>query len=114
MSVLAREIVDVHGIMYGQENRLSTVQPLAGRRLRIEYSDGTTYELDLAPLIAHGGTMDLLANDAVFQSAHVASGGDALEFTEGLDFCADSIRVDCELQKAGYPDPWSMDFEEQT
>src|SRR6185295_10999773 len=100
------EKLDVHQIMYGQENLLVKAEPLAGRRLRLEYSDGASYVLDMQPLIAKGGVMAELDNDDVFKAVRISVHGSALEFTEDLDFCADSIRVDCEFQKAGYPDPW--------
>jgi hypothetical protein len=110
MSQTVVEGVDIQSLMDGRDNRILVAEPRTRHRLHLEYADGSQYDLDMTPLLAKGGVMQPLTEDAVFAQVKVILNGRAIAFTDEIDFCADSLRVDCELQRAGFADPWSMDI----
>ncbi|MEZ5339390.1 MAG: DUF2442 domain-containing protein [bacterium] len=89
--------IDIDAIL-AMDNRILSIEALPDFHLKLDYADGTVYTLDFRPIIAKGGVMQALRNDEVFKQVHVAHDGIAIEFPGGMDFCADSLRVDAELQ----------------
>lgn len=102
--------LDIQQMMYGQENIIVSATVLRAGILRLAYSDGRVYELDMRPLFTQSPLLAELARPDVFDAVALAAGGRVIEFPGELDFCADSLRVDCELQLAGITDPWSQDI----
>lgn len=110
MSTTTLSGLDIQRLMYGQENVIVSAVAQGAGILRLSYSDGKDYLLDMSPLFSQGALMAELSRPEVFSAVEVAAGGRAIEFPGELDFCADSLRVDCELQLAGIADPWSLDI----
>jgi hypothetical protein len=100
MSIRTTQDVEV---TYGAQ--LAAVEVLPDFCIRLKYRDGAEYIYDFKPTIAAGGLMALLADPEVFQQAYAAHGGTAVAFTDELEFCADGLRYEAELQKRGLPIP---------
>ncbi|KKB78081.1 hypothetical protein VW35_13325 [Devosia soli] len=65
-------------------HRLSSVVPLAGRVVKIVWSDGRESQADLMPLLAnHRSYVSLRKDDRLFRSARVSADGGALEWSDG-------------------------------
>lgn len=92
--------VKVEQIVRGN-NTIVAVRPLPDFEIELRYSDGTVYIIDFKPIIKGGGVMSALADSSVFNAVKVAHDGIAIEFPGKIDFCADSLRIDGELQKTG-------------
>jgi hypothetical protein len=63
----------------------------AATHLRLTYADGSTVEIDFAPLIQQGGVYASLADPAFFAQVCIGAGGRFIEWPNGLDFCADAL-----------------------
>lgn len=83
------------------ENEITSARALGDFVLRLEFSDGDSYELDFKPRIARGGVMARLSDPAVFSAVRVILDGYAIEFPGNIDFSADALRLDAELQRRG-------------
>jgi len=75
------------------------VYALPDSHLRLVYEDGAEYTLDFRAIVARGGVMAALRDDAVFSRVRVAHDGIAIEFPGEIDFCADALRMDAEAQE---------------
>lgn len=72
--------------------RIRTVTYVRGYRLRLEFSDGVSGDVNLEPVLsdAKGIVADLKDLD-MFQRVAVASEGGALVWPNGVDFCPDAL-----------------------
>lgn len=70
---------------------IRSVTPQAAARLRLTYADGSTVEIDFAPLIQQGGVYAPLADPAFFARVGIGAGRRFIEWPGGLDFCADAL-----------------------
>lgn len=84
-----------------QENRLLQVHPMADQHLELSYSDGTRYCVDMKPYIRLGTPAAALGDPRIFATVRLARRGLAIEFEGGVDFCADALRLDAELELHG-------------
>jgi hypothetical protein len=72
-------------------HEIRSITPQAAARLRLTYADGSTVEIDFAPLIQQGGVYTPLADPAFFAQVGIGAGGRFIEWPGGLDFCADAL-----------------------
>jgi hypothetical protein len=89
--------IEIQEIM-SLDNRLVSVVVLDDFRIRLEYSDGAHYLLDFSGWL-DSGVLVQLKDPEVFAQARIGPNGRCLEFPGAIDFCADSLRMDAELQK---------------
>ena len=80
--------------------RITQLEVLSGRALKLAYSTGEEAVVDFAPIIAEGGVFATLSTDAVFSSVELGAGGTFIEFPGGIDFCADSLLETAQRQVA--------------
>jgi hypothetical protein len=73
--------------------RLTAVEPLPVRRLRLSYADGQTFEADLRAWIDTGAALRALKNAKLFKQARIGAGGHSVDWIVGkLDLGADNLR----------------------
>jgi len=65
--------------------------PHTATRLRLVYTDGSTAELDFAPLIEWGGVYAPLADPTFFAQVSIGTSGRFIAWPGGLEFCADAL-----------------------
>lgn len=69
--------------------RLAAAVPLEGRKISVRFRDGREKIVDLAPALASRRIyIPLRADDALFRSLRVSEYGDAIEWSDDLDFSA--------------------------
>jgi len=69
--------------------RIKQVQPMEGLRVRLELTDGSELERDLAPLLVGPFFTRLRADPALFQQVHVVDG--TLGWPGNIDTCPDMV-----------------------
>jgi len=69
--------------------RIKTVRPLGRYRLELEFSDGTSGQVDLGHL-AGSGVFAAWEAPGAFEDVSVGSGGEA-SWNCGVDLCADAL-----------------------
>jgi hypothetical protein len=69
--------------------RIREAQPLAGRRLRLVLTDGSTVERDVRPLLRGPIFAPLLDDDAAFRDLRVEGG--TVVWANGADLCPDVL-----------------------
>lgn len=69
--------------------RIASVTPLAGQRLRLGLTDGTTIERDVGPLLNGPVFKDIREKPALFAQAQ-ATGGTVV-WPNGADLCPDVV-----------------------
>lgn len=92
--------LDIEAILH-LENRLTAVHAADDSQLELHYSDGTDYRLNMQPYMRVGTPAAALGDPLIFESVRLARQGRAVEFEGGIDFCADALRLDAELQLHG-------------
>jgi hypothetical protein len=83
------------------DNVLASVRALPDLKLELLYADGSVYTLDMKFRIRAGTPAAALWDERIFNSVRIARRGRAIEFEGGIDFCADALRVDAELELRG-------------
>jgi hypothetical protein len=77
--------------------RLISADPIGGYRLRLQYSDGFTGEVDFADTVAKGGIFAFMRDPQRFRSVTVTHNGSALCWIDDegdeIDFDADAQRM---------------------
>lgn len=80
------------------EHLITAMRFANGRRLRLQYGDGSVYEKDFAELIELGGVFARLADESYWRRCMVEDGGRALAWPTvngdpitALDLCADAL-----------------------
>ena len=74
--------------------RIRHAEQLEGLKLRLDYDDNTSVVADFEPLIDRGGMFERLRAPDYFSRFVIARGGRALEWPDGLDFCADALWIE--------------------
>lgn len=69
---------------------LSSVVPLTGRRVRLRYSDDTTADVDLTPLLQHPLHHRVLTDDTLFNEAHINDDG-TIAWPNGTDIAPEVL-----------------------
>jgi Protein of unknown function (DUF2442) len=72
---------------------IETITPKPDYRLQLVYSDGSSIVIDFKPLIAKGGVFSALADPDFFAQVSVGDRGRSIEWSNGVDFCADALRM---------------------
>ena len=81
--------------------RLTAVEALPGRRLRLTYADGQTFEVDLTEWINTTTSLAALNDATLFAQARVGFGGHCVDWIEDeLDLGADNLR-NLAIEQAG-------------
>lgn len=81
--------------------QLTAVQARPSYLLKLTYGDGAEYELDLSALVGTGGQSDQLVDEAYFAQVRLGDNGDWIEWPNGFDIGADTLRWDGELARRG-------------
>lgn len=69
--------------------RLVSVVPVGGRMVRVRFDNGSEKTVDLAPALgSRRFYIPLRDNDALFRSFRISEYGDAIEWSDDLDFSA--------------------------
>ena len=84
--------------------RITKVEALADKRLRLHWQDGRTAVVEMAGVIADFPPFAPLADPTVFAAVTVAGYGSGIAWACGLDFSADSLERLAEDQR-----DWSGD-----
>jgi hypothetical protein len=71
--------------------RVVSVAPKRGRRLHLQFDDGTEGDLDFAQLVEQGGVFRKLADSAYFSRVRVGKDGTFITWPGQLDFCAQAL-----------------------
>ena len=74
------------------------VKVIPNHRLAIEFNDGVTVTKDLSPLIARGNLYADLEDEKFVWQFQISHQGYALLWPNGLEFCADALRLQGEKQ----------------
>lgn len=69
--------------------KLLHVTPQAGYKLRLEYEDGTSGEVDISDMVGKG-VFQTLADPALFETVTVGDHGE-VRWTDELELCADAL-----------------------
>lgn len=77
------------------------VQGLAGFILRVSYADGEVYDIDFGGVVGQGGLTNALADPAFFAQVAIGPFADSVEWPNGYDNGADTLRWDGELARRG-------------
>jgi hypothetical protein len=77
--------------------KLIAVKPLPNHKLWLEYSNGTTGEVDLSTLVVKG-VFQLLQDEQLFQKVSIANNR-RLVWNEDLELCADALYLQITGQK---------------
>ena len=93
--MMNNDSLDVQEIM-NRDNRLRTVEVLPQYRLRLLFSDGAEFVMDMSGWM-NQGVMTTLQDPALFSQVAIGSEGRSLDFPGDIDFCADSLRVELEM-----------------
>ena len=63
--------------------KIASCEPLDGRRARISWRGGESFVVDLRPALSvHKSFVDVLRDDALFQSGQVSDFGDCVEWAD--------------------------------
>ena len=71
-------------------HQLISAEPASDYNLRLLYSDGRRFEVDIRPLIEKGGVFVPLADRELFIQVRVGEGGRFIEWPGDVDLCADA------------------------
>lgn len=74
-------------------HRVVSVEPLAGYRLRLSFSDGVTGEVDLSDIVGEG-VFQALRDPAEFAKVQVDPETHTVAWPGGIDLCPDSLYED--------------------
>ncbi len=66
-------------------------------KLHLVYSDGTLVTVDFKPIIERGGIFQPLVDPQFFSQVSVGDRGRYIEWPGGIDFCADALRLEGQL-----------------
>jgi hypothetical protein len=72
---------------------IKILTPKPDYRLRLVYSDGVEIVVNFKPLIPKGGIFSALADPEFFAQASLGDRGRSIEWSNGVDFCADALRI---------------------
>ena len=78
--------------------RIVSVNFPGGRRLSIQYDDASSVIYDLTNVIAKGNLATPLADDSFLHQVKITDRGRSLLWPNGLEFCADALRLQGEKQ----------------
>jgi hypothetical protein len=71
--------------------RIKSVEVLHDFNVRLDFTDGTSKEIDLGPYL-HGEVFELLRNDpAAFRSVHIDEGSGTIVWDNGADIDPDVL-----------------------
>lgn len=85
-----------------QANRtVAAVEGLASFILRVTYGDGEVFDIDFSGIVGTGGLTNALADPAFFAQAAIGPFADSVEWPNGYDNGADTLRWDGELARRG-------------
>jgi hypothetical protein len=62
-------------------------------KVRLDYSDGTTFLVNFASVIQEGGVFSTLADPEVFKQVTIGPRGRSICWPGEIDFCADALRM---------------------
>ncbi len=71
--------------------KIIVLEVLPEFRLKLTYANGKTIEINFESKIQKGTVTEPLLDREFFKQAKLASGGRAIEWPGGVDFCADSL-----------------------
>jgi hypothetical protein len=71
--------------------RAEKVQPLAGRHVRVEFTDGTIATMDLNPLLQGPVFAAVVAFDRAFAQVRISAEWGCLEWPGGIDIAPDAL-----------------------
>jgi len=78
-------------------DRITAIDAIGGRRVRVTFQDGFTGEVDLGPLPDRGPIFEPLRDESIFKQVTVARG--APLWPGDLDFSPGTLRAWCEAGK---------------
>ncbi|MGA3170349.1 MAG: DUF2442 domain-containing protein [Chthoniobacteraceae bacterium] len=87
--------------------RVTAIEAIGGRRVRVTFQDGWTGEVDLTPLLDCGPIFERLRDEASFNQVTVAHG--AALWPDDLDLSPGALRAWCEAGRFmdyGETDGW--------
>ncbi len=76
-----------------QSIRLTQVLPMATGILRLTWDDQVMRDVDVRPMMTRHLVLEMLAVPEVFRDVSVVPGGGGMEWPNGADFSARSLRV---------------------
>jgi hypothetical protein len=81
--------------MTNERIRVTKVEPLEGRRLRLSFADGAVHEVDLAAVFAQGGVFGPIRDDrTTFEAVRVDPESGTIAWPGGVDLDPDVLRGD--------------------
>lgn len=77
-------------------NEITALRQVGPFRLELVYNDGATFTVDFLTYAQDGGVFGRLADPEYFGQVQIGEGHGYIEWPDGLDFCADALRMDAE------------------
>ena len=71
---------------------ITHVVPLEPGFLRLTWDDGVARDVDVSDWLTRHPTLEMLQSPEVFRDVSVVEGGGGIEWANGADFCAQSLR----------------------
>ena len=75
--------------------KVTAIEPIGGRGVRVTFADGLTGSVDLSPLLDCGPIFEPLRDPGFFAKVHVSAHG-VPEWPDDLDLSPGSLRAWCE------------------
>lgn len=72
---------------------LTAVTPLEPGFLSLTWEDGVTREVDVSDMMTGHPILELLQSPEVFRDVSLVEGGGGVEWPNGADFCAQTLRM---------------------
>ncbi len=82
-------------------HRIESMEAHEDFTLRLIYDDGCVVRADFSRLIRRGGVFASLGKESFFRRAKVRNGGREVAWPGPIDFCADALRKQGRVEKAG-------------
>jgi hypothetical protein len=73
--------------------KVSAAFPVTPGILRLTWTDGVTREVDISSWMTRHPLLKMLNDPDVFRDVSVISQGGGVEFGNGVDFCAQALRL---------------------
>ena len=78
---------------------ITNVKPLDPGFLQITWDDGVSREVDVTDWLTGRPLLELLQVPEVFCDVKIVEGGGGLEWANGVDFCAQALRLHSDTQE---------------
>ena len=91
-------MVDVNGKATQMAFWITEVEVRGSGFLRLTWDDGTKRDVDVTNWLVGRPLLEMLQVPEVFRDVSIVEGGGGLEWVNGVDFCADALRMRADSQ----------------